>query len=411
MFAITIVFLAVFPIIRFYAWDPRAGSNPSVEIPERFGIESWSCQVGYCPDIYYLVLDGYGRGDALQAAYDIQNEPFLSALRADGFLVARRSSSNYSTTQGSLQSALNMDYWHAPQNGTTSFSIDVNVVVRVLWPSRPWWRWPGTGLRLHTCAFWHSHHEQQPPRRCHRRRWHNAIRAHRPCVGKICAGSRCSIQSTAGWPTLDGMLSGGVVQSLDGALQWQRHIRNSFQALGDIPSRDGPKFVFAHIVSPHPPYVFDSNGDLPLDSRMTDLSDVEGKNIWDSPRFAGQLNHLNQLVLELVKRIQAAATNPPIILIHGDHGTYRFGSEPDSRENPTDQLLAERMSIILAVLSPPEIAEQFYDGMTLVNVFRALFRGLFGAPLPLLDDRNYWNYVDPPQDVTDVVQSAVFGAE
>lgn len=132
VFAITIVFLAVFPIIRFYAWDPRAGSNPSVEIPQRFGIESWLCQVGYCPDIYYLVLDGYGRGDALQAAYDIQNEPFLSALRADGFLVARRSSSNYSTTSGSLQSVLNMDYWHAPQDGTTSFPIDVNVVVRVL---------------------------------------------------------------------------------------------------------------------------------------------------------------------------------------------------------------------------------------------------------------------------------------
>ena len=398
VFAITIVFLAVFPIIRFYAWDPRAGSNPSVEIPQRFGIESWSCQVGYCPDIYYLVLDGYGRGDALQAAYDIQNEPFLSALRADGFLVARRSSSNYSTTQGSLQSALNMDYWHAPQNGTTSFSIDVNVVVRVLRELGYDYILVPSGIPTTssspladvTVDVGTTQSELTAPA------------LERSALGAVVQSSR---------QTLDGMLSGGVVQSLDGALQWQRHIRNSFQALGDIPSRDGPKFVFAHIVSPHPPYVFDSNGDLPLDSRMTDLSDVEGKNIWDSPRFAGQLNHLNQLVLELVKRIQAAATNPPIILIHGDHGTYRFGSEPDSRENPTDQLLAERMSIILAVLSPPEIAEQFYDGMTLVNVFRALFRGLFGAPLPLLDDRNYWNYVDPPQDVTDVVQSAVFGAE
>lgn len=143
---------------------------------------------------------------------------------------------------------------------------------------------------------------------------------------------------------------------------------------------------------------------------MTDLSDLEEKNIWDSPRFAGQLNYLNQLVLELVKRVQAVATNPPIIIIHGDHGTYRLG-KTDSRENPSDQLLAERMSILFAVLSPPEITEQFYDGMTLVNVFRALFRGLFGAPLPLLDDRNYWSYVDPPRDVTDVVQSSVFGAE
>jgi hypothetical protein len=120
------------------------------------------------------------------------------------------------------------------------------------------------------------------------------------------------------------------------------------------------------------------------------------------------LSYLNRLVLELVERIQAVATSPPVIIIQGDHGSYRFG-ETGSQANPSDRLLAERMSILFAVLAPPGITEQFYDEITPVNVFRALFRGLFGAPVPFLDDRNYWSYVDPPREVSDVVQEPAFG--
>jgi hypothetical protein len=394
VFAVTIVLVALFPIVRFYAWD-RAGSDASVEIPSRFEIESWSCQVGSCPDIYYLVLDGYGREDALRAAYGIQNEPFLSALRAGGFLVARRSTANYSNTMPSLRSALNMDYEHAPQDGTTSLRVDINLAVvllrelgydYILVPSGL----PATSsspLADVTLDVGTTQSELA------------ALTLERSVLGAVIQSNR---QKTSQ------LIDGGMVESLDGALQWHRHIEESFQAIGDIPVGGGPKFVFAHIVSPHPPYVFDRNGDLPPDSQMSDLSDLEAQNIWDSPKFAGQLSYLNRLVLELVERIQAVATSPPVIIIQGDHGSYRFG-ETGSQANPSDRLLAERMSILFAVLAPPGITEQFYDEITPVNVFRALFRGLFGAPVPFLDDRNYWSYVDPPREVSDVVQEPAFG--
>jgi hypothetical protein len=397
VFALAIVCVALFPIIRFYAWDGRGGSDPGIAIPSRFGIESWSCQVGYCPDIYYLVLDGYGRADALQAAYDIQNDAFLNALQRDGFLVARRSSSNYSNTLPSLRSALNMDYEHAPQEETASFRIDINLVALalrklgyeyVLVPSglAPTSRSPLADVTVDAGAIQSEF---------------AALTLERSVVGAIVQSSRQQANQ---------LLNRGVVESLDGALQWRRHIEQSFQSIGAMPAGDRPKFVFAHIVSPHPPYVFDSSGNLPSDSQMTDLSDLEGDDIWDSPNFAGQLSYLNRMVLDVVTRIQARAARPPIIIIHGDHGTYRFG-ESESRANPSDRLLAERMSILFAVLAPPEITEQFYDAITPVNVFRVLFRGLFGAPLSLLDDRNYWSFVDPPREVSDVVQTFEFGSK
>ena len=50
------------------------------------------------PDVYYVILDGYTRGDVLGEVYRFDNEPFLSALEERGFVVARESYSNYPAT-------------------------------------------------------------------------------------------------------------------------------------------------------------------------------------------------------------------------------------------------------------------------------------------------------------------------
>jgi hypothetical protein len=394
VFAITIVSLAVFPILRFHAWDPPAGD--SVEIPPRLEAESWSCQVGYCPDIYYLVLDGYGRADALQTAYGIDNEPFLSALRARGFLVAQRSTANYSSTEPALRSALNMDYEHAPQDDISALRIDVNLVSLLLRNRGYDYVLVPSGLPVTSASPLADVTIDAGATQ--------SELAARTLERSILAGF---IQSSR--QETNSLLGDGVA-SLDGARLWQRHIRNSLQAIGDIPAGDRPKFVFAHVLSPHPPYVFDRNGDVPPGTQMIDLADLEGANIWNSPNFAGQLHYLNRLVLDLVNRIQARATRPPIVVISGDHGTARF-DEVGSRYDPSDRLLAERMTILLAVSAPPEVRSQFYAEITPVNIFRALFRGLFDAPLPRLDDRNYWSGITPPRDVTGVVRTPASARE
>ncbi len=62
------------------------------------------------PDIYYIILDGYGRSDVLQRYYDFDNAEFLEGLRHRGFYVADKSSTNYPYTAHSLSSSLNMRY-------------------------------------------------------------------------------------------------------------------------------------------------------------------------------------------------------------------------------------------------------------------------------------------------------------
>jgi hypothetical protein len=71
------------------------------------------------PDIYYIILDEYARGDVLRQVHGFDNIRFLDALRQRGFYVAAKARSNYSQTRLSLPSSLSMDYLPAlpPEDG------------------------------------------------------------------------------------------------------------------------------------------------------------------------------------------------------------------------------------------------------------------------------------------------------
>ncbi len=58
------------------------------------------------PDVYYIVLDAYARGDTMQDFYGFDNELFLSQLEEIGFYVAECSQSNYAKTRLSIASTL-----------------------------------------------------------------------------------------------------------------------------------------------------------------------------------------------------------------------------------------------------------------------------------------------------------------
>ena len=62
------------------------------------------------PDIYYIILDGYGRADMLQIIHGFDNSMFMESLEQRGFVVASESQSNYARTLLSLSSSLNMQY-------------------------------------------------------------------------------------------------------------------------------------------------------------------------------------------------------------------------------------------------------------------------------------------------------------
>ena len=62
------------------------------------------------PNIYYIILDGYGRTDILTRYYDFNNNALDEYLIEKGFFISSASESNYPHTVLSLASSLNMIY-------------------------------------------------------------------------------------------------------------------------------------------------------------------------------------------------------------------------------------------------------------------------------------------------------------
>jgi hypothetical protein len=152
-------------------------------------------------------------------------------------------------------------------------------------------------------------------------------------------------------------------------------------SLTEIPSNPEPTFSLAHILIPHPPYVFGPDGNI-----VTDMGYYGGKN--GEPINAGykRQGYRNQ-VLFITKRISAIAKEiieesdvPPIIIIQGDHG-----------------LSPRNRNLILNIYYLPDGGdENLYHNITPVNSFRVIFNTYFGMDYPLLEDlARYENKIVP----------------
>jgi hypothetical protein len=144
---------------------------------------------------------------------------------------------------------------------------------------------------------------------------------------------------------------------------------NLFSELTQLPARASgrPRFVYAHLMMPHYPYLYDRHGNL--------KSPVRSPNeIEDPAAFLEQLIYTDQLILQTVKTILAKSSTPPIIIIRGDHG-FRFLKPPD-RANEAHQLFS-------AAYFPEGGSAGLPANPSHSMVFRDVLNRYFGTSIPL----------------------------
>jgi hypothetical protein len=173
-----------------------------------------------------------------------------------------------------------------------------------------------------------------------------------------------------------------------------------------------PTFTFAHILSPHPPFVFGKNGeDVSQRELPYRLTDGERYRDWYGDRAAYVTGYREQAAFlmekaeRMIDQILANSPLPPVIILQSDHGSG-LGLSTQSVEQ-TD--LHERMSILNAYYLPEKGREALYESISPVNSFRIVFNTYFAAGLELLPDRSYFSTWDEPYefiDVTDRVRPA-----
>ena len=171
--------------------------------------------------------------------------------------------------------------------------------------------------------------------------------------------------------------------------------------LPEIARMDGPTFTFAHIVCPHPPFVFGEDGE---DVSPRDKSSVptDDKGWGGLPAYrAGyrrQAIFITKRIEAVVDKILAESPEPPVILLQSDHGSGLYHEQNDLAK--TD--LRERFSNLCCVYFPDGDYSGLDERMTPVDSFRVILNHVFGAGLPLLGRRNLFSTAIDPLEFTDV---------
>jgi hypothetical protein len=364
------------------------------------------------PDIYYIILDTYGRTDIVKNIYNYDNAAFVDWLRQKGFYVASDSHSNYSQTMLSLASSLNLTYLDAAElkaarttTGDPRWHVNLNsAAIQLLNAAHENERLPlahmiqrnrvAETLKEHGyrfVAFTSGYGGVQFP---------NADVVRRAAV---LSDFEESLLSTTPIPEL--------AEKVYDPLELHRErVRYVFDHLGDSLGGLGPFFVFAHILSPHSPYVFKADGSAVdragLKPGVFYDEEVGLRNPADRARviagYRGQIAYVTRRIQKVIETILADSTRRRIIVLQGDHGPnveMRWAG-------PSGVAAAiERLSILNAYYVPSSMRRRLYPSITPVNTFRIILGQLFGQSWNLLPDRSYFSPANPYEfeDVTSVL--------
>jgi len=332
---------------------------------------------GTKPDIYYIILDAYGRADILEDIYEIDNTPFIESLEKRGFNIAKNSHTNYWKTGLSLTSSLNFHYLdeliEINPDLTTAQPLNTlfqdNQIQRFL-----------RSLGYQSVAFETGYNFSENRTVDIYYRTGNPFS---PFETMLLVNSMALFYFDQAAP---------VFHRLE--------IYKAFHDLKESTKIPGPKLVFAHLVIPHPPFVFDENGGPVSPMGSAEGTAYQGGREHYLQHYGPQLLYANKLVLEAVDEILANSKIPPIIIIQGDHGPGAY-LDWSSVENTC---LHERMGILNAYYLPGAEPVDIPDDITPVNSFRIVFNQYFDTHLAMEANRHYadnWERIYQFYDVTD----------
>jgi len=339
-------------------------------------------------DVYYIILDAYGGQNTLQKYYEYDNSKFIAQLEEMGFYVAIDSNSNYIQTSLSMCSSLNSDYIESITIGKRPikkrshlFDCISNSKIRRLLTGR--------GYRM--VSFKTSYEFV-------------AISDADIFYG---SGNHSKFTGIILDATMARMLrENEKVRNWLYALPYKEHRQitlDTFDHLKNIPEMDGAFFVFAHVLAPHPPFVFNEDGPVSEFSTPFTLGDASDYVALHSREeyingYRGQIQYVNKLVIDTISAILEKSNTPPIIVIQGDHGPVAY-LDWESMENSK---MDERLGILNAYYFPNQNYADLYPSISPVNSFRVILNEYFDGEYDLLPDRHYFSTFSKPLKFTKV---------
>jgi hypothetical protein len=364
------------------AMIPIVGSElrPATHLPDDGDNFAVATPLGYLPDIYVIVLDAFGRADILQANFGVDLTGLRSHLEGRGFVIADQARANYNQTTLSLAVLLNHDYLPTLLPGRKLNSRDKVALTGLVRSNRVVRRLRDLGYRLVTLTGGSELAVQADP----------DVNYRGGALNEFEAG----LLALTPLPLVSDLFSGGSGSALDPFAQHRESVKFQLGKLPHVTAPDGPKFVFAHVLTPHPPFVIGPDGE---DRTPNYEFSLQERRAWQGYEegYGGQATWLAGELKKTVDGILAASRRPPVILVMGDHGPaskwIASWRATDSFLTTDPAVLDERMGIFLALLMPDGEGGVVYPELSPVNVFPLVFERLFAEPFDPLEDRSYFS--------------------
>jgi len=333
------------------------------------------------PNIYYIICDAYTSSGVLHRYFSYDNSNWTQTLEARGFFVAQRSRCNYTITQMSLCSSLNMDYVSTNGNRYDSHALQQMTTDKIQWNA------VAQKLMAHGYTYVPVGH------------W----------FFSDFSSNDPHIVYQGGYLRLNSLWQNQLLQTPFKSIVFhfypfgvgKAHYYNTMLELKQIVHTahiPGPKFVFAHIVCPHLPLIFLKDGRFVPDAM--ELEHTMSTTAYQKlirERYVDQVQFVNSRIGAAVDTILKNDSSA-IIVIQGDHGVWLGSTHGKAESYAADpDFIGQRLPIQYACRVPQAVREQFYDSISPVNTFRILLNYVLDEHEPLLPDNHYIIGYDPAQ--------------
>ena len=342
------------------------------------------------PDVYYLILDEYARNDALLEYHNFSNDEFTEFLENKGFHIAKNSFANYPMSVQSIPATMNMDY-------INFLSDEIGTEVRNYKPlnEKNYGLYPNNMviknfkemdyniITFNTFALHLHENPLSDETFCYRDKFLLDNR-----LVDVLARTSIFGYYVERW---------AEAELRQAALCVFENFGNSGKVF------DKPVFVWAHIMLPHPPWIFGPNGEEVTPGKpllITDNPEFRDSGWEPKAQYIQQVQFANKKTIEVVENILEYNENS-IIIIQGDHGT----AWDTNWMEPAKEDVWQRLRNFNAIYFPDEEKrDQLKDDRTLVNTFRTVFNSYFGSDYEMLEDRMYWGWNKKPYYFEEVTQ-------
>lgn len=335
MLAVTILQIVLHPVARPQT-DPgkaKTASSPLIAPAQP-------------PDIYYILTDGHTSAESLEQFWGYDESDFVRHLNDNNFHVVKNALGNYSYTPFSMSASLNMNYVSPPGKNVSEFAKLVEVYESARHAEAPA-QLQSIGYQIINLSFFPL--LDQP-------------KHYRYPFLDVGTFPRLLLEKSA-WHFYQVFWGQRKVGPIN------LEILSTVQKISATRGQR-PRFIYAHLIMPHSPYLFDRDG-KPI---VRGLGKEKRKE-----DYLGQLIYVDRLLTNTVSEIIKNSKTPPIIIVQGDHG---FTHLPGAKERAE-----EEMTILNAYHLPRAEKDWVYNGITPVNSFRMIFNHYFGARYEYLPDR------------------------